>query len=63
MLEKSSSEAAFSYLVGPNFIVNFLDPNLASANVPADGAKILHPGQGQFAQVAMFNTRTEKKEE
>ena len=47
-----------AHLIRPDFVVDLLDAHFASSDVATLGAEILHPGQGQLAQVSVFNAGT-----
>lgn len=48
-----------SYFVRANFVVNLLDSNLSSPDIPTNRAQVFHPGQGQLSEIAMLDARTE----
>ena len=40
-----------------DFVLDFVDADFAGSDVAAAGAEVFHPGQGQFAQVAVLHAR------
>lgn len=48
-------------LVRPHLVVDLLDADLAGAHVAALQAELLHPGEGELAQVAVFDAGADQR--
>lgn len=50
-----------NHLIRSQFMMNFLDADFPSSDIPTLSAEFFHPGKCELSQVSMFNSRAKRK--